>query len=219
MKNKKLHVILVNPEIPPNTGNIARMCGATGSDLHLVHPLGFKTDSKALRRAGLDYWSEVSVSHHESYEEAINNSGEGPIIVFSTHATRSYTAAPYAPGARLVFGAETRGLSREIMEENKNNLYRIPIWGKIRSLNLSTAAGIAVYEGYRQLGMLNEGVDENLTPAAISDLTDFEEFVPSSSLPGRLFVRHEGRNKKHPCKDCFDCQWCSPGRCSVCRAK
>jgi tRNA (cytidine/uridine-2'-O-)-methyltransferase len=150
---QKLHVILVNPEIPPNTGNIARMCGATGSALHLVHPLGFRTDEKSLRRAGLDYWREVEVFHHESFDDALAASGEGPVILFSARAAKPYTKAPYVDGARLVFGCETKGLPPEILSRYTENTFLIPIWGKVRSLNLSTAAGIAVYEGYRQMGL------------------------------------------------------------------
>ncbi|TLN18760.1 tRNA (cytidine(34)-2'-O)-methyltransferase, partial [bacterium] len=147
-----LHVILVQPQIPPNTGNIARLCGATGSVLHLVRPLGFSTDEKSLRRAGLDYWSEVEVLYHDSFAEALASSGAGPLILFSARAKTPYTEAPYADGARLVFGSETSGLPREIIDAHPDNLYLIPIWGKVRSLNLSTAAGIAVYEGYRKIG-------------------------------------------------------------------
>lgn len=147
-----LHVILVKPEIPPNTGNIARMCGATGSVLHLVHPLGFKTDAKSLRRAGLDYWKQVEVNHHDDFQSALDRSGDGPVLLFSARAETPYTDAPFAPGARLVFGAETSGLPPEILDAYPDAVYRIPIWGKVRSLNLSTAAGIVVYEGYRQLG-------------------------------------------------------------------
>lgn len=147
-------VILVNPEIPPNTGNIARLCGATGTPLHLVHPLGFSTDAKALRRAGLDYWSEVEVHHHPDFASALKATGEGPLLLFSARADRSHLEAPVAPGVRLVFGCETRGLPPEIVEAHPGCACRIPIWGKVRSLNLSTAAGIAVYEVYRRLGTL-----------------------------------------------------------------
>ena len=101
----KLHVILVKPQIPPNTGNIARLCGATRTPLHLVHPLGFDTDDKTLRRAGLDYWKDVDVNHHDDFAGALRGSGDGPVILFSARSTRPYTEAPYAEGARLVFGA------------------------------------------------------------------------------------------------------------------
>lgn len=198
----KIHVILVNPEIPPNTGNIARMCGATGTPLHLVHPLGFSTSDKALRRAGLDYWSQVEVSHHKSLEEALNASGEGPLILFSARAEKSYLEAPYARGARLVFGPETRGLDPSVLSAHPDSVYRIPIWGKVRSLNLSTAAGIAVYEAYRQLGVLDEGRGA---------------FRPVPGIAGKLFIPQGDSAKKHDCGDCYSCQWCGDERCRKCR--
>lgn len=201
--NDMLHVILVNPEIPPNTGNIARLCGATATPLHLVHPLGFSTSDKALRRAGLDYWKEVAVSHHKSYREALTATGDGPIILFSARAKKSYLDAPYTPGARLVFGPETRGLPPDILDAHPGCAYRIPIWGKVRSLNLSTSVGIAVYEAYRKLGMLEEGGEGT--------------FRDAGALPGKIFQPCACRDKKHPCGDCFSCQWCSDERCRKCR--
>jgi len=148
----RVSVILVNPEIPPNTGKVARLCAATGTPLHLVHPLGFRTDEKSLRRAGLDYWKHVEVHHHQDFASALAGSGEGPLFLFSARAEAPYTQAPYAPGARLVFGRETAGLPAEILDAHPGRVYRIPIWGEVRSLNLSTAVGIVVYEAYRQLG-------------------------------------------------------------------
>ena len=147
-----LHVVLVNPEIPPNTGNVARLCGATQTALHLVHPLGFRTDDRALKRAGLDYWEHIEVHHHDNLASALASSGGGETLYFSARADRPYTEAPYAPGARLIFGPETRGLPEELLEANRDRTFRIPIWGRVRSLNLSTAVGIVVYEGYRRLG-------------------------------------------------------------------
>jgi tRNA (cytidine/uridine-2'-O-)-methyltransferase len=144
--------VLVNPEIPPNTGNIARLCAATRTPLHLVHPLGFSTDDHQLKRAGLDYWPEVDLHHHENLAGALRSSGNGPIFYFSARSGRPYDEAPYALGARLVFGPETRGLPPEVLETNRELCFRIPIWGSVRSLNLSTAVGIVVYEGYRRLG-------------------------------------------------------------------
>ncbi|RMG86333.1 MAG: tRNA (cytidine(34)-2'-O)-methyltransferase [Candidatus Dadabacteria bacterium] len=147
-----MHVVLVEPEIPPNTGNIARLCAATGSALHLVHPLGFSTDDRHLKRAGLDYWPHVDVREHPNLASALAASGPGPVFYFSARADRPYDEAPYAPGCRLVFGPETRGLPPELLEANAGCVYRIPIWGRVRSLNLSTAVGIVVYEAYRRLG-------------------------------------------------------------------
>jgi len=151
MKRPRLHVVLVNPEIPPNTGNIARLCAATDSVLHLVHPLGFSTDDKHLKRAGLDYWPHVDVRHQPNLKSALDDSENGPIFYYSTKVETPYDQAPYADGARLVFGPETRGLPPELLGENKDQCYQIPMWGRVRSLNLSTSVGIVVYEAYRQL--------------------------------------------------------------------
>ncbi|MDW7709103.1 MAG: tRNA (cytidine(34)-2'-O)-methyltransferase [Deferrisomatales bacterium] len=148
----RLHVILVNPEIPPNTGNVARLCAATGSTLHLVHPLGFSTDDRYLKRAGLDYWEHVEVRHHPGLPEALAASGDGPVFYFSARVGRPYDQAPYARGARLVFGPETRGLPPALLAAHPEACCRIPIWGPVRSINLSAAVGVAVYEAYRQLG-------------------------------------------------------------------
>jgi len=147
-----LHVVLVEPEIPPNTGNIARLCAATRTHLHLVHPLGFSTDDRHLKRAGLDYWPHVSVQEHPDLEAALAASGSGPVFYFSARADRPYDRAPFAPGCRLVFGPETRGLPSDLLGRNPDQVFRIPIWGPVRSLNLSTAVGIVVYEAYRRLG-------------------------------------------------------------------
>lgn len=147
-----LQVVLVNPEIPPNTGNIARLCAATRTPLHLVHPLGFSVEDRHLKRAGLDYWRHVSVFHHQSLEAALAAGGSGPVLYFSARQGEPYDRASYLPGTRLVFGPETRGLSQKLLENNRANCYRIPIWGEVRSLNLSAAAAVVVYEGYRQLG-------------------------------------------------------------------
>ncbi len=153
----RLHVVLYQPEIPPNTGNVARLCGATGSALHLVHPLGFSTDDRAVRRAGLDYWSAVDVHHHPDLGSALAATGSGPVLCFSARGGAPYDRAPFAPGARLVFGPETRGLPPEVLDAHRPHVYRIPIWGPVRSLNLATSAGIVVYEAYRRLGAWPNG--------------------------------------------------------------
>jgi tRNA (cytidine/uridine-2'-O-)-methyltransferase len=142
--NPSLHVVLLNPQIPANSGNIARLCGATEIPLHLVHPLGFKVDDRHLKRAGLDYWNEVDVRHHESFEAFLEAKGAGgKVMAFSTHAIQSYTRAKVQRGEYLLFGKESSGLPLEIRDSYEG--YRIPIWGKVRSLNLSTAVGIIVY--------------------------------------------------------------------------
>jgi len=152
-----LHVILLNPEIPPNTGNIARLCAATRSALHLIHPLGFRLDDRSLRRAGLDYWDHVDVHEHGSLREALAATGGGPSFYYSARAPRPYDRAPYASGSRLVFGPESTGIAPGILRENSDACYGIPLWGGVRSLNLSTTVGIVVYEAYRQLGAWDSG--------------------------------------------------------------
>lgn len=151
----RLHVALWEPEIPPNTGNIARLCAATGAALHLVGRLGFRLDDRALRRAGLDYWPAVEVHRHatlETFEAALPALGGGRIHCFSAHAPRPYTRAEYRPGDVLLFGAETHGLPAEVLERHRERTFGIPMpAGKVRSLNLATAAGIVLYEALRQI--------------------------------------------------------------------
>ncbi len=148
----RLNVVLVHPEIPPNTGNVARMCGATQTRLHLVHPLGFKVDDRHLRRAGLDYWDQVEVIHHRSLEAFLDYSSGQRLLLFSARGERPYTEAPYSQGAFLLFGSETQGLPSQLLDNMRDSVYYIPIWGKVRSLNLATAVGIVTYEAYRSLG-------------------------------------------------------------------
>lgn len=211
----QLHVILVQPEIPPNTGNVARLCGATRTPLHLVHPLGFATDDKALRRAGLDYWKDVDVHHHADFPAALAGSGDGPVLLFSARAERLYTEAPFAPGARLVFGRETAGLPKEILDAYPASTYRIPIWGPVRSLNLSTAVGVVVYEAYRRLGAFPAPRAAQATAPRVE--AGLGAFRPATGLPGRIYVPPGAGEKKHPCGDCFSCGWCSDTRCAACR--
>ncbi len=150
-----IHIVLVEPEIPPNTGNIARICGATGSVLHLVHPLGFSTDDKRLKRAGLDYWSSVTIRHHSSLDAFMSEvSGSGAnFFYFSTRGKYIYTEARFTPGCYLVFGKETTGLPISLIQENMERCFYVPIWGKVRSHNLSNTVAICTYEAYRQLGI------------------------------------------------------------------
>ena len=149
------HIVLVEPEIPPNTGNIARLCGATGTVLHLVGKLGFSLDDRYLRRAGLDYWSEVEVKRWDSLEELRQQAGPGRFWYTSKKAARTHTEARYQPGDYLVFGKETEGLPESLLEQYRDHCIRIPISSPVvRSLNLSTAAGIVLYEALRQTGQL-----------------------------------------------------------------
>lgn len=148
-----LHVALHEPEIPANTGNVARLCGAAQIRLHLIHPLGFQVDDKHLKRAGLDYWSQVDVRHHVSWE-AFAHCSEADhgarVIGFSAHAAQDYTRAAVKPGDYLLFGKESVGLPEGL--SSRYPCYRIPIWGEVRSLNLSTAVGIVVYHYLHQMG-------------------------------------------------------------------
>ncbi len=146
-----MHIALVEPEIPPNTGSIARLCAATDTPLHLIGRLGFSIDDKHLKRAGLDYWPWVDVRQHADWE-SFTTTVPGRRIGFSARADRPYTAIAFAPNDILVFGCETRGLPPTIKTELAPNLYTIPIdTPHVRSLNLATAVAIILYEARRQL--------------------------------------------------------------------
>lgn len=150
-----LHVVLVQPEIPPNTGNIARLCAAAGVPLHLVDPLGFKLDDRHLKRAGLDYWPYVRLIRHASLEDFLAGRGDSELYFFSTRARRSYLDVRYQKNQCLVFGSETRGLPGQLFEQYSDRFLRIPILQPgVRSLNLSSAVAVVVYEALRQLGKL-----------------------------------------------------------------
>lgn len=149
------HIVLVEPEIPPNTGNIARLCGATATRLHLVKPLGFSIDDKHLKRAGLDYWEAVEVQVWESFADLERAFPEGRWWYTSKKADRTYVEADFQPGDLIVFGKETKGLPEPLLGAHPERAIRIPIVSPIvRSLNLSTAAGIVLYEALRQTGRL-----------------------------------------------------------------
>lgn len=149
------HIVLIEPEIPPNTGNVARLCAATGTVLHLVGKLGFSLDDKYLKRAGLDYWPHVQLQRWESLEELHSAHPDGRFWYTSKKADLGHTDVNYLPGDFLVFGKETLGLSDELLEENRECAIRIPIFNAaVRSLNLSTAAGIILYEALRQVDAL-----------------------------------------------------------------
>jgi tRNA (cytidine/uridine-2'-O-)-methyltransferase len=154
--DRALHVVLVEPEIPPNTGNVARLCAATASPLHLVGTLGFRIDEHSVRRAGVDYWHLVDVRQHVDFAHFLHAfsraSPDGRLHLFSAQARRSYTEAGYAPGDALVFGKESVGLSEELLERYPDRVVAIPTLGAVRSLNLANAVGIALYEALRGLG-------------------------------------------------------------------
>jgi tRNA (cytidine/uridine-2'-O-)-methyltransferase len=150
----RLHVALIEPEIPPNTGNIARLCGATFTPLHLVGKLGFRTDDKAVRRAGLDYWNDVEIHYHRDIEALYQALPDCRFLYFSTKAERAYTDWLYQPDDCLVFGRETRGLPEDLLRANWDRCLTIPMPNKkVRSLNLATSVGIVLYEALRQLDL------------------------------------------------------------------
>jgi len=151
VKTPYLQVVLYQPEIPANTGNIARLCGAAEVRLHLIHPLGFKVDDKHLKRAGLDYWPEVDIRYHQSFEIFLSNmDADKKLFAFSRHASEPYTNARAGKGDYLLFGPETRGLPSNVRDTYP--CYAIPIWGNVRSLNLSTTVGIVTYHYLHQMG-------------------------------------------------------------------
>lgn len=148
-----LHVALWEPEIPPNTGNIARLCAATGARLHLIGRLGFRIDDAAVRRAGLDYWPHVDLVQHESWD-VFSAQVPGRRWLIDNPAPRRYTEAEFHDGDVLVFGKETTGLPDGLRAAHAERLLSIPMpTGKVRSLNLATSAGIVLYEAYRQIGI------------------------------------------------------------------
>ena len=148
-----MHVVLYQPEIPPNTGSVARLCAATLTPLHLIEPLGFKIDDKHLKRAGLDYWEFVDLHVHNSWQHFLEQRTAKRLLYFSKKASRSYTQVSFAEDDYLVFGPETRGLPEEWIALNAERTLRIPMMGTaVRSLNLSNAVAIVLYEGLRQLG-------------------------------------------------------------------
>ena len=146
------HVVLVEPEIPQNAGNIARTCAATGCVLHLVRPLGFEISDKYLKRAGLDYWQYADVRVHDSFEDALASLGGAKCYFFTTKAERCYTEAGYEAGCALVFGKETAGLDEALLVAHRETCVRIPMLEGRRSLNLSNCVAVAVYEGLRHHG-------------------------------------------------------------------
>jgi tRNA (cytidine/uridine-2'-O-)-methyltransferase len=148
-----MQVVLYEPEIPPNTGSVARLCAATLTPLHLIEPLGFKIDDKHLKRAGLDYWEFVDLHVHKSWQNFLEAVAPQRLLFFSKRVRKSYSAVRYEENDFLVFGPETRGLPQAFVDGDSEQVLRIPMMGTgVRSLNLSNAVSIALYEGLRQLG-------------------------------------------------------------------
>jgi tRNA (cytidine/uridine-2'-O-)-methyltransferase len=147
----ELNIVLIEPRIPQNTGNIARTCAATGARLHLVEPLGFRVDDAKLKRAGLDYWHMLDITYYSGTEDFFARN-HGEYFFFSTKAQRAHSDVRYRSGAYLVFGREDAGLGEELLEKNRARCFRLPMLEGARSLNLSNAVAVAVYEALRQNG-------------------------------------------------------------------
>ena len=146
------NIVLVEPEIHPNTGNIARLCAATFTDLHIVGVTGFRIDDRAVKRAGLDYWNEVNIHRHIDLVDLYKELPKSRFLYFTTKSERSYSDWSYDDDDCLVFGPETRGLSQEVLNQNTDRCLTIPMFNqKIRSLNLATSVGVALYEAIRQI--------------------------------------------------------------------
>ena len=146
------NITLFQPEIPQNTGNISRTCAVTGAALHIIRPTGFEISDRTLKRAGLDYWDKLDVTYYDSFDEFMATHGDSPMYFFSSHATASYADVEYPDGVFLVFGRESVGLPKEVVNENIERALRIPMLPTLRCLNLSNSVAIAVYEVLRQKG-------------------------------------------------------------------
>ena len=157
-----LSVALIEPQIPPNTGNIARLCAATDTTLHLIGPLGFSLESEQLQRAGLDYWEHVDMWVHPVWPAFRSAITRDRCLYFSSHGTRSYLDAPFDANSVLVFGNEGDGMPDPILRKYPDRVFRIPMRGAVRSLNLATAVGVVLYEAIRRLGLqMDEPTDNN----------------------------------------------------------
>lgn len=160
---KKLNIVLVEPEIPQNTGNIARTCACTGAALHLVEPLGFKIDDTKLKRAGLDYWNLLDITYYPSLEAFMKTIEGKPFYLCTTKAKNTYCDIEYPDGAYLIFGKETAGLPEELLHNNPDRCVRIPMVENARSLNLSNSVAIVTYEALRQKNFEHLRVHGQLT--------------------------------------------------------
>ena len=181
-----LNVALIEPRIPPNTGNIARLCAAADTPLHLIGPLGFSLDEKDVKRAGLDYWDKTDLWVHENWFAFRDAISRDRCLYFSANAAQDYRHAPFKANSVLIFGNETDGLPARILEKHPERCYRIPMPGDVRSLNLANAVSVVLYEGMRKLDIaLPEG-------AVVAESGDGE--APAPRRPARS--RGRGRGKK-----------------------
>ena len=165
----KIHIVLHEPEIPQNTGNIARTCAATGAALHLIRPMGFTVDDKKLKRAGLDYWDKLDSTYYDGLADFYTRHPDAEIYYFSTKAQHTHTDVTYPEEVFLMFGKESAGLPEELLLQNASHTVRIPMRDTLRSLNLSNAAAIAVYEVLRQQNFAGLREDGALTKYDWSD--------------------------------------------------
>ena len=147
-----MNIVLFEPEMPMNTGNIGRTCVATNTRLHLIEPLGFKLNEKAVKRAGLDYWDKLDVTVYSDFQDFLDRNPGAKIYMATTKAPKTYTEVEYEPDCYIMFGKESAGIPEEILLDNQENCVRIPMWGDIRSLNLSNSVSIVLYEALRQNG-------------------------------------------------------------------
>lgn len=157
-----MNIVLFEPEMPLNTGNIGRTCVATNTRLHLIEPLGFKLNEKAIRRAGLDYWDKLDVTVYCDYQDFLDKNPGAKIYMATTKAKHVYTDVRYEPDCYIMFGKESAGIHEEILVENEETCVRIPMWGDIRSLNLANSVAIVLYEALRQNGFEAMTMEGNL---------------------------------------------------------
>ena len=157
-----LNIVLFEPEIPPNTGNIGRTCVATGTRLHLIEPLGFSLDEKNLKRAGMDYWKDLDVRTYIDFEDFMEKNPDAKIYMATTKAPNVYSDVKYEPDCYIMFGKESAGIPEEILVQHKENSVRIPMIGDIRSLNLSNSVAIMLYEALRQNGFAGMEMEGHL---------------------------------------------------------
>ncbi len=159
-----MNIVLVQPEIPQNTGNVARTCAALGATLHLVHPLGFRVDDRSLRRAGLDYWHLLTVRHHASYADFLLGRDPRETVLFTSRGRVAYSQVAYSSDVCLVFGNESHGLPEEILSTHTGPIVRIPTVSEARCLNLSNAVAVAAYEAARQAGFVGLQMSREVGP-------------------------------------------------------
>lgn len=158
-----MNIVLFEPEMPANTGNIGRTCVATDTKLHLIEPLGFKINEKSLKRAGLDYWDKLDVTVYCDFQDFLNRNPGAKIYMATTKAPKVYTEVSYEPDCFIMFGKESAGIPEEILLEYQETCVRIPMWGDIRSLNLSNSVAIVLYEALRQNGFEQMTLEGHLT--------------------------------------------------------